>query len=190
MNILIVDNYDSFTYNLVHLLERISGVQTTVIRNDSEDLDSYASFDRVVLSPGPGLPSDAGRMPAFLKSAFLSKPVLGVCLGQQAIAECFGGSLRNLGKVMHGLATDLHVIDAEDALFKGLPRNFKVMHYHSWVVDEGTIPSCLRVTAKDHLGNIMSLRHEVLNYRGVQFHPESVLTEHGKRMMENWLDHC
>lgn len=190
MNILILDNYDSFTYNLVHLLESISGVNTEVIRNDSSELDRYSSFDRIVLSPGPGLPADAGRMPNLLKSAFLSKPVLGVCLGQQAIAECFGGRLRNLGSVMHGIATELSVLDSHEILFSELPGQFQVMHYHSWVVDEETLPSCLEVTAKDQEGNIMALKHETLNYRGVQFHPESVLTEYGKKMMENWLRYC
>ena len=190
MNILILDNYDSFTFNLVHLLESISGVNTEVIRNDSPSLDHSGRFDRVVLSPGPGLPADAGRMPTLLQTAFLAKPVLGVCLGQQAIAECFGGKLRNLGSVMHGIATNLNVLDTSEVLFHNLPSKFEVMHYHSWVVDEESLPSCLEVTAKDQHGNIMALRHKNVNYRGMQFHPESVLTEHGKTMMENWLRFC
>ncbi len=190
MNILIVDNYDSFTYNLVHLLESISGVNTEVIRNDASELDRFSSFDRIVLSPGPGLPADAGRMPALLKTGFVNKPVLGVCLGHQAIAECFGGALINLGSVMHGIATEMQVLDEDELLFKGLPVNFKIMHYHSWVVDASSLPSCLQITAKDQQGNIMGLRHKTLNYRGVQFHPESVLTEHGRTMMENWLCYC
>jgi anthranilate synthase component 2 len=185
--ILIIDNYDSFTYNLVHLVNEI-GLQCEVWRNDKFAIGDVDAFDRIILSPGPGIPSEAGLLLEVIEKYSASKSIFGVCLGQQAIAEVFGGRLYNLGQPMHGIATPIKVIDRQEKLFIGLPESFKVGRYHSWVVDEKAIPDCLEVTAIDEADNsVMALRHKGLDVRGVQFHPESVLTEYGKEMMKNWL---
>jgi anthranilate synthase component 2 len=185
--ILIIDNYDSFTYNLVHLVNEI-GLECEVWRNDKFALDEVDAFDRIILSPGPGIPSEAGLLLKVIERYAPTKSIFGVCLGQQAIAEVFGGRLYNLGQPMHGIATPVKITDRNEKLFLGLPETFKVGRYHSWVVDEKAIPDCLRVTAIDETDNsIMALRHKEFDVRGVQFHPESVLTEYGKEMMSNWL---
>jgi anthranilate synthase component 2 len=186
MTILLLDNYDSFTYNVAHLI-RECGYAVEVIRNDKITLDEAEKYDKIVLSPGPGIPEEAGIMPALIKRYAAEKPILGVCLGHQAIGEAFGGRLQNLPRVVHGVATRAHVI-APDPIFQGLPEEFSVGRYHSWVVDAEGFPSELEITATDADGQIMALRHRAYNVRGVQFHPESVLTEHGARMMQNWLD--
>jgi anthranilate synthase component 2 len=185
--ILIIDNYDSFTYNLVHLVNEI-GLQCEVWRNDKFAIDDVDAFDRIILSPGPGIPAEAGLLLEVIEKYASSKSIFGVCLGQQAIAEVFGGKLYNLKQPMHGIATPVKIIDQQEKLFIGLPQSFKVGRYHSWVVDEKVVPASLTVTAIDEADNsVMALRHNQFDVRGVQFHPESVLTEYGKELMLNWL---
>lgn len=185
--ILIIDNYDSFTYNLVHLVNEL-GLECEVWRNDQFKLEDVAAFDKIILSPGPGIPSEAGLLLDVIKEYAPKKSIFGVCLGQQAIAEVFGGELYNLSRPMHGLATPIKVTDAEEKLFAGLPETFNVGRYHSWAVAEKGLPDEIQITAIDETDNsIMALRHKNYDVRGVQFHPESVLTEHGKKMMYNWL---
>jgi len=186
-NILIIDNYDSFTYNLVHLVNEI-GLQCDVWRNDKFNIDDVDAYDKIILSPGPGIPSEAGLLLDVIKKYSSTKSIFGVCLGQQAIAEVFGGALYNLKQPMHGIATPIKVTDKSEKLFAGLPESFKVGRYHSWVVDEKSIPDVLTVTAIDEEDNsVMALRHKEYDVRGVQFHPESILTEFGKEMMANWI---
>jgi anthranilate synthase component II len=185
MKVLVIDNYDSFTYNLVHYLEALDA-QVTVFRNDEFDLDEIDSFDNIVLSPGPGTPAQAGLLLPLIRRYGASKRILGVCLGQQAIAEAFGGTIFNLTDVYHGLATEI-TITQDDYLFKNLPLNITVGRYHSWCVSP-SLPEVLISTSVDSLGQIMSLRHRTYDIRGVQFHPESVLTPQGKTIIENWLE--
>ena len=182
----IIDNYDSFTYNLSHLLKEL-GADVTVVRNDRFRLEDLEQFDRIVLSPGPGIPSEAGLMPQVIKSYAGRKPILGICLGHQAIGEAFGARLLNIGNVVHGVATPAH-ITVQDYLFKGLPKDIEVGRYHSWVVDDKELPQCLEVTSRSDDGYIMSLRHREYDVRGIQFHPESVLTPQGKIIINNWLN--
>src|SRR5471030_288016 len=185
--ILIIDNYDSFTYNLVHLVNEI-GLQCEVWRNDKFDISDVDAFENIILSPGPGIPSEAGLLLEVIEKYSATKSIFGVCLGQQAIAEVFGGKLYNLKQPMHGIATPIKVTDKSEKLFLGLPSSFKVGRYHSWVVDEKAIPDKLKITAIDEDDNsVMALRHKEYDVRGVQFHPESILTEFGKEMMANWL---
>jgi anthranilate synthase component 2 len=185
--ILIIDNYDSFTYNLVHLVNEI-GLQCEVWRNDKFSLDDVDAFSHIILSPGPGIPSEAGLLLPVIERYAPTKSIFGVCLGQQAIAEVFGGTLHNLSRPMHGIATPIKVTDADEKLFTGLPQSFNVGRYHSWVVDKKDFPDDLAITAIDEKDNsIMALRHRQYDVRGVQFHPESVLTEHGRALMQNWL---
>ncbi|MCR8561528.1 aminodeoxychorismate/anthranilate synthase component II [Mucilaginibacter sp. BJC16-A38] len=185
--ILIIDNYDSFTYNLVHLVNEI-GLQCEVWRNDKFSIGDVDAYDRIILSPGPGIPSEAGLLLEVIEKYAPTKSIFGVCLGQQAIAEVFGGSLYNLSQPMHGIATPIKVTDKDERLFAGLPETFKVGRYHSWVVDGKSLPSSLKVTAIDEADNsLMALSHKEYDVRGVQFHPESILTEFGKEMMKNWL---
>jgi len=186
--ILIIDNYDSFTYNLVHLVNEI-GLQCDVWRNDQFNIDDVDAYDKIILSPGPGIPSEAGLLLDVIAKYAPTKSIFGVCLGQQAIAEVFGGTLYNLKQPMHGIATPITVTDDKEQLFAGLPHHFNVGRYHSWVVDEKSIPDVLTVTAIDEADNsAMALRHKQYDVRGVQFHPESILTEYGKEMMQNWLN--
>jgi anthranilate synthase component 2 len=185
--ILIIDNYDSFTYNLVHLVNEL-GLQCEVWRNDKFAIGDVDAFDKIILSPGPGIPSEAGLLLEVIEKYAPTKSIFGVCLGQQAIAEVFGGSLYNLQQPMHGIATPIKVTDGQEKLFKGLPESFKVGRYHSWVVSDKDLPEVLEVTAIDEEDNsIMALAHRKYDVRGVQFHPESVLTEFGKELMKNWL---
>lgn len=186
--VLVIDNYDSFTYNLVHLINEI-GYEVEVWRNDKFALEDVAQYDKILLSPGPGLPEEAGLLLDVIKTYAATKSIFGVCLGQQAIAEVFGGSLLNLGRPMHGIATAIDVLDPAELTFTDCPTEINVGRYHSWVVDNNGFPSCLKVTATDKDGQIMALRHQDFDVRGVQFHPESVLTAHGKQMIKNWLDH-
>lgn len=187
MNILVLDNYDSFTYNLVHYLGKVSDAAVEVHRNDRIGLEEIRRFDKVLLSPGPGLPRDAGIMNALIRTYAAEKSILGICLGQQAIAEAFGGSLINLEKVFHGVATTVSVT-ADDLLFRGIPRQFRAGRYHSWMVNRKDLPDVLEITAVDESGGIMALRHKQLDIRAVQFHPESILTEYGLQLIGNWLN--
>lgn len=185
-NILIIDNYDSFTYNLVHLVNEI-GLECTVWRNDRFELADVNAFDKIILSPGPGIPSEAGLLLKVIETYAPTKSILGVCLGQQAIAEVFGAQLFNLSRPMHGIATPIQVINSQSLLFSGLPETFKVGRYHSWVVSRENFPEELEITAIDDQDqSIMALQHRQYDVHGVQFHPESVLTEFGKALMQNW----
>ncbi len=185
--ILVIDNYDSFTYNLVHLINELN-FEAVVWRNDKFKLEDVAAYDKILLSPGPGIPEEAGLLLEVIKTYASAKSIMGVCLGQQAIAEAFGGSLLNLGRPMHGIATPITVLDKTELIFKDCPDLIEVGRYHSWVVNPADLPGCLKVTAVDGDGQIMALRHEKYDVCGVQFHPESVLTPSGKQMMKNWLD--
>ena len=185
MKIVIIDNYDSFTYNLSHLVKAL-GAEVTVYRNDQFELPQLEAFSKIILSPGPGIPSEAGRLLDVIRTYAGRKPILGVCLGHQAIGEVFGGRLENLSDVFHGVATPCHIV-ADDPLFSGIDRDITVGRYHSWVVAREGLPDCLEVTAVSDEGQIMALRHKELNVRGIQFHPESVLTPDGKKMLQNWL---
>tara|TARA_R110000868_G_scaffold256009_4_gene512718 strand:- start:1279 stop:1842 length:564 start_codon:yes stop_codon:yes gene_type:complete len=182
--ILVIDNYDSFTYNLVHYLEDLN-CEVIVKRNDQLTLEEVDAFDNIVLSPGPGIPDEAGLLKAIIQQYAPTKKIFGVCLGQQAIAEVFGGSLVNLDKVYHGIATKINIVK-DDVLFIDLPREIEVGRYHSWVVDT-ELPDSLEATSFDKNGQIMSLRHKIYDVSAVQFHPESVLTPQGKKILENWL---
>ena len=183
--ILVIDNYDSFTYNLVHYLEDL-GAEVTVCRNDQLLLDDIKPYDKILLSPGPGIPDEAGLLKDIIKTYASSKSILGVCLGQQAIGEVFGGSLINLESVYHGVATQITVAVTDETLFDGLDKTFEVGRYHSWVVNTN-LPDVLEATSFDDNGQIMSLRHKVYDVKGVQFHPESVLTPNGKQILKNWI---
>jgi anthranilate synthase component 2 len=184
--VLVIDNYDSFVYNLVHYLEDLE-CQVTVYRNDEFNIDEIAEFDKILLSPGPGVPEEAGLLKDIIRKYGATKSILGVCLGQQAIGEVYGGTLSNLEKVYHGIATMVKTVVDDEGLFEGLGNEFEVGRYHSWVVDS-TLPEMLEATSFDENGQVMSLRHRTFDVRGVQFHPESVLTPNGKKILENWLN--
>ncbi len=186
-NILVIDNYDSFTYNLVHLLQEC-GQAYTVWRNDKFELADVAAFDKILLSPGPGIPEEAGLLLDVIRTYSETKSILGICLGQQAIAEVFGGKLYNLKKPLHGIATDLIITDEQEPLFQQYAQGSKIGRYHSWAVEKESLPACLKITAEDEDGIIMALSHRSLDVRGMQFHPESILTENGKQLIENWLN--
>jgi len=193
MKILVFDNYDSFTYNLVHLVEQITGLKVEVHRNDQLPLEEVKRFDKIILSPGPGIPEEAGLLLPLIKEYASTKSILGVCLGHQAIGQSFGGQLVNLSKVYHGIATPIHVIKTADQpldpnVFNGIESTPIVGRYHSWVVAADHFPTELEVTATDDQGFVMALQHRIYDVRGVQFHPESVLTPSGKKMLENWLN--
>ncbi len=186
-SILVFDNYDSFTYNLVHLVKKISTDKVEVFRNDQIGLEKVKDFDKIILSPGPGIPEEAGLLLPLINEYAATKPILGVCLGHQAIGQSFGGTLVNLSTVYHGLATPIEVTSQSSRLFKGLPTTLEVGRYHSWVVSEDSFPEDLEITARDENGLIMALQHKNYDIQGVQFHPESVLTPLGEAMMKNWL---
>jgi len=191
MKILVFDNYDSFTYNLVHLVEKILHYKVEVHRNDQIPLEKVKDYDKIILSPGPGIPEEAGLLLPLIKQYASSKSILGVCLGHQAIGQAFGGTLTNLTSVFHGVATPIKVkgerSKVKDDLFEGLPEEFEVGRYHSWVVDRKNFPNELEITAEDETGFIMALQHKTHDIQGVQFHPESVLTPNGETIMRNWL---
>lgn len=188
MKIVMIDNYDSFTFNLVHLV-REQGGDIRVLRNDQFTPEELSGYDKIMLSPGPGIPSEAGLLCEVIRRyAPLGKPILGICLGEQAIGEVFGGKLVNLDEVFHGVQTPCRVV-ANDYLFAGLPEEFLVGRYHSWVVDGASLPACLEATAYSPEGQVMALRHRSLDVRGLQFHPESVLTPDGAKIISNWLNH-
>jgi anthranilate synthase component II len=187
MKVLVIDNYDSFVYNLAHYLEEFN-CEVTVIRNDQFSLDEVAQYDKILLSPGPGVPNEAGLLKSVIKAYASSKSILGICLGQQAIGEVFGGTLENLSQVFHGIATNTNIIVDNESLFKGLDRKIEVGRYHSWVVSTKKFPEVLEITSVDNTGQIMSLRHRQYDVRGLQFHPESVLTPNGKQIIKNWIE--
>ena len=185
MKVVIIDNYDSFTYNLSHLVKEL-GAEVTVYRNDQFELPQLEAFHKIILSPGPGIPSEAGLLLDVIREYAGKKPILGVCLGHQAIGEVFGGKLENLSDVFHGVATEGTQF-GNDPIFSGLPRRITMGRYHSWVVSKDGFPDCLEITAESDEGQIMALRHKTLNIRGIQFHPESILTTDGKKMLQNWM---
>ncbi|MDR9458410.1 MAG: aminodeoxychorismate/anthranilate synthase component II [Salegentibacter sp.] len=185
-SVLVIDNYDSFVYNLVHYLEDL-GCEVVVRRNDQLELEDVEQFDKILLSPGPGIPDEAGLLKAIIEKYAATKSILGVCLGQQAIGEVFGGKLGNLESVYHGVATDIEICVDDEPLFKDLPKKIKVGRYHSWVVLK-ELPDSLIATSYDENGQVMSLRHRDYDVRGVQFHPESVLTPEGKKIIANWIN--
>lgn len=184
--IVIIDNYDSFTYNLSHLVKEL-GAEVTVYRNDQFRMQQLQDFDKIILSPGPGIPCEAGLLLDVIRTYAGKKPILGVCLGHQAIGEVFGARLTNLSDVYHGVATPCHLTVDDDYIFRGLDRDFETGRYHSWVVDTSGFPQCLQVTSVSDEGYIMSLRHREYDIRGIQYHPESILTPAGKQIIDNWL---
>ena len=193
MKILIFDNYDSFTYNLVHLVEKITHEKVDVYRNDKIPLEKISEYDKIILSPGPGVPSEAGLLLPLIKEYAATKSILGVCLGHQAIGEAFGGKLTNLSSVFHGVATPVKTVNSQRStvnsqLFNGLPAIFDAGRYHSWIVSKENFPGELEITAEDENGYIMALQHKTYDVQGVQFHPESVLTPDGEKIMRNWLN--
>lgn len=191
MKILVFDNYDSFTYNLVHLVEKITHEKVDVYRNDQLPMEKIKEYDKIILSPGPGIPEEAGSLLPLIKEYASSKSILGVCLGHQAIGQAFGAELINLSSVFHGVATKIEVRSRESEvispLFEGLPNELEVGRYHSWVVSKENFPETLEITAEDESGMIMGLQHKTYDVQGVQFHPESVLTPMGEEIMKNWL---
>jgi anthranilate synthase component 2 len=187
--ILVFDNYDSFTYNLVHLVEKITHTKVDVVRNDEISLEKVNDYDKIILSPGPGIPSEAGLLLPLIKKYAPTKSILGVCLGHQAIGEAFGGTLTNLSKVYHGIATPISIINSNSPILKGLGDTIKVGRYHSWIISNDNFPAELEVTATDDNGFVMALQHKTYDVQGVQFHPESVLTPDGEKILRNWLKH-
>ena len=186
--ILVIDNYDSFIYNLVHYMHKISSnVEVDILRNDKITLAEVEAYDKILLSPGPGLPDEAGLLKDIIRTYAGKKSMLGVCLGHQAIGEVFGGKLFQMDKVFHGVATTTEIIVKDEKLFEGIPEKILVGRYHSWFVDKAGLPPCFRITAIDSDGQIMAMSHKEFNIKGVQFHPESVMTEYGEKMIENWL---
>jgi anthranilate synthase component II len=190
--ILVFDNYDSFTYNLVHLVEKIIHEKVDVYRNDQIALEKIKEYDKIILSPGPGIPSEAGLLLPLIKEYAATKSILGVCLGHQAIGEAFGGTLENLSTVYHGVATPIKVkseyTKTNNDVFNELPETLEVGRYHSWVISKENFPAVLEITAEDENGLIMGLRHKTFDVQGVQFHPESILTPDGEKIMRNWLN--
>jgi anthranilate synthase component 2 len=186
MKILVLDNYDSFTYNLVHIIREL-GYAMDIYRNDQITVEAVDQYDKILLSPGPGIPDEAGIMKQIIRQYASNKSILGVCLGHQGIAECFGAKLFNLPHVLHGVTSTLQVTDEEEKLFAGLPKQFTVTHYHSWVVEATTLPKEIKITSTNAQGLVLSLAHTQFDVRGVQFHPESIMTEHGKQLIKNWL---
>lgn len=184
--ILVLDNYDSFTYNLVHIIREL-GSPYEVHRNDKISLDEVGRFDKILLSPGPGIPDEAGIMKEVIKKYGPSKSILGVCLGHQGIAEVYGAKIYNIKNVLHGVTSQVTVSDSKNKLFQGLPQRFRVTHYHSWAVAPDSINGNIHVTATNDSGLVMAFSHKEFDVHGVQFHPESVMTEHGKELISNWL---
>lgn len=189
MRILVLDNYDSFTYNLVHIIRELGyGDQLEVYRNDKIGLDEVNRFDKILLSPGPGIPEEAGIMLDLIRKYGPSKSILGICLGHQGIGEVYGASLYNMKDVLHGVGTTIRLTKKEDYIFKDVPEEFLVCRYHSWAVDGKTVNGSLEVNSLDDEGIVMGLSHKEYDVRGLQFHPESILTENGKQLIKNWLE--
>ena len=187
MKVLVLDNYDSFTYNLVYLLKEME-LDTTVVRNDQIDIEAVNEFDKILLSPGPGLPEEAGIMKQLIREYGPTKSILGVCLGHQAIAEVYNATLYNMKEVLHGVTSKTSFPDQNEILFKDIPQEIEVCHYHSWSINPDSINGVLKVTAVNDAGLIMAIAHTKFNVKGVQFHPESILTQHGKQMIANWIN--
>lgn len=191
MKIVILDNYDSFTYNLVHLVEKIVQQKIDVVKNDEWSLEQFQEYDKIILSPGPGIPEEAGILIPLIQKYASLKSILGVCLGHQAIAQAFGGTLINLNEVYHGVATTIKIQNSEcrimNDIFKGLSEKIQVGRYHSWIVNKENLPKELEITAVDNDGYIMALQHKIYDVTGVQFHPESILTPDGEIIMQNWI---
>jgi anthranilate synthase component 2 len=190
MKVLVFDNYDSFTFNLVHLVKQLTSDEVTVVRNDQIPLGEVDAFDKIILSPGPGIPEEAGLLLPLIKQYAATKSILGVCLGHQAIGQAFGAQLKNLPAVFHGVATPIQLLpvsNRKNDWYTGLAQPIEVGRYHSWVVSDENLPNCIEVTARDAQDYIMALRHRELDVQGVQFHPESILTPQGLAMMRNWL---
>ena len=188
MKILVLDNYDSFTYNLVHYIKELGHAENLdVFRNDQITLSEVEKYDKVLLSPGPGIPEEAGIMPILIKEYGSSKSILGVCLGHQAIAEAYDAQLYNMDTVLHGISSKVEVIKTDDRLFNDIPNTYQICHYHSWNVDKNQLGDELDITAIDEYGEIMAISHKRFDVKGVQFHPESIMTEHGHKLIENWL---
>jgi anthranilate synthase component II len=185
--ILVLDNYDSFTFNLVHMLQKITECKVDVFRNDKISLAEIENYDKIVLSPGPGIPDEAGILKDLIQQYGPTKSILGVCLGLQAIGEVYGGSLINLHTVFHGIATEVCLTSEKDSLFDGLPATFFAGRYHSWIIKNENLPACLRITVVDKSGAIMGISHKTFDVKGVQFHPESILTPVGEKIIRNWL---
>ena len=185
-SVLVIDNFDSFVYNLIQYLEELN-CEVTVRNNQEITLSEVENFHKILLSPGPGVPSEAGKLEEIIRTYSPTKSILGVCLGQQAIGEVFGAKLKNLNQVYHGVHSTVTKLVQDERLYESLPEQFEVGRYHSWIVSEENFPERLEITTKDEEGNIMSLRHKTWDVRGVQFHPESILTPHGKRIIENWI---
>ena len=189
MKILVLDNYDSFTYNLVHYIKELGyGQDMDVFRNDQISLEAVEAYDKILLSPGPGIPEEAGILMDLIKTYGPTKSMLGVCLGHQAIAEVYGAKLFNMPEVLHGVSSQVKVIETEDRLFKDIPEEYKICHYHSWNVDKAHLGNELTVTAEDEFGEIMAISHKQYDVKGVQFHPESIMTEYGHKLLENWIN--
>ncbi|MCG8699516.1 MAG: aminodeoxychorismate/anthranilate synthase component II [Bacteroidales bacterium] len=188
MKIIVIDNYDSFTYNLVHYLREITGQEIDVFRNDEISIEEVGNYDKILLSPGPGIPIESGICLDVIKTYAASKSIMGVCLGHQSIGEAFGSKLTNLDTVYHGVETPVRIIEKEDPLFKDIPGRIQVGRYHSWVVDKEGLSDDLVITSEDDNGMIMGLSHKSYDVRGVQFHPESVLTQEGMQIMKNWIN--
>lgn len=188
MNILILDNYDSFTYNLVHMVEEITGVFPDVYRNDKISIEEVGNYDVIMLSPGPGIPDEAGILKEVIATYAATKPIFAVCLGLQAITEVFGGTIVNMDKVYHGVATEMEVVDKDALIFQGLPQKFEAARYHSWIAAKEDFPEVLKITAVDEEGGIMALTHKEYNVSAVQFHPESILTPLGEKMVRNFIE--
>lgn len=185
MKVLILDNYDSFTHNLYHYVQQFVQ-EVDVIKNDEIILSEVEQYDKIILSPGPGLPHEHQNLKAIIKKFASSKSILGVCLGHQAIAKCFGAKLQNLDEVMHGVSTKVNILN-DESIYKNLPDQIKVGHYHSWVVDESSLPACFEVTSRNEENIIMSIRHKKFDLNGIQFHPESIMTEYGLEIIRNWV---
>ena len=189
MKILVLDNYDSFTFNLVHILRELGyGPKMDIFRNDKITLDQVQAYDKILLSPGPGIPSEAGIMLDLIAQYAATKSILGVCLGHQGIAEVFGASLYNMKEVLHGVATEVSLIDEDEVVFRGIPKNTTVGRYHSWAVVPDSVTESLKITALDGHNEVMAIRHQTYDVVGLQFHPESVLTDNGKLMIQNWIE--
>jgi anthranilate synthase component II len=189
MKVLVIDNYDSFTYNLVQLLEQTGLCDYQVFKNDEIIIERVNAFDKLLFSPGPGLPMDAGKMNEIIRTFSKTKSILGICLGHQAIGEFFGGKLENLSKPLHGIKENILITGPSDYLFEGIPQNIFGGLYHSWIIEEKSLPSCIKITARNKSGIIMGISHTVYDVKGLQFHPESVMTEYGAAIIKNWLLH-
>ncbi|MCT4699063.1 anthranilate synthase component II [Tenacibaculum haliotis] len=188
MKILVLDNYDSFTYNLVHMIQDITGNLPDVYRNDEISVTEIERYDAIILSPGPGIPDEAGILKEVIKQYAGKKPIFGVCLGLQAITEVFGGSIENMGEVFHGVATEMEVVNKEAVIFKGITQKFQAARYHSWIASNKNFPTEINITAVDEDGGIQAIEHSVFNISAVQFHPESILTEVGEQIVRNFLE--